>query len=85
MFATISFVVSERHDALTLSSDDLLKDDEGYFVFTSDGKNAHQIRIKIGGEINSHTEILSGLNGDEDVITTGQQFVKEGTTLTIQK
>ena len=84
MFATISFIVSERHDALTLSSDDLLKDDNGYFVFISDGKKAHQIRIAIGNETNSHTEILSGLSGDEDVITTGQQFVKEGTTLTIQ-
>ena len=85
MFATISFIVSERNDALTLSSDDLLKDDNGYFVFISDGKKAHQIRITIGNETNSHTEILTGLNGDEDVITTGQQFVKDGTTLTIQK
>jgi membrane fusion protein (multidrug efflux system) len=85
MFATISFIVSERHDALTLSSDDLLKDDNGYFVFISDGTKAHQVRITVGNESNSHTEILAGLNGDEDVITTGQQFVKEGTTLTIQK
>ena len=85
MFATISFVVSERHDALTLSSDDLLKDDNGYFVFISDGKVAHQIRIAIGNETNSHTEILSGLKGDEDIITTGQQFVKDGTSITIQK
>jgi membrane fusion protein, multidrug efflux system len=85
MFATISFIVSERLDALTLSSDDLLKDDTGYFVFTSDGKTAHQTRITIGNETNSHTEILSGLIGNEDVITTGQQFVKDGTTLTIQK
>ena len=85
MFATISFIVSERPNALTLSSDDLLKDDTGYFVFVSDGKKAHQIRITTGNETNSHTEILAGLHGDEDVITTGQQFVKEGTTLTIQQ
>ena len=85
MFATISFIVSERLNALTLSSDDLLKDDNGFFVFVSDGKKAHQIRITTGNETNSHTEILAGLNGDEDVITTGQQFVKEGTTLTIQQ
>ena len=85
MFATISFVVSERPDALTLSSDDLLKDDNGYFVFISNGKIAHQIRITIGNETNSHTEILTGLNGNEDVITTGQQFVKEGTALSIQQ
>jgi membrane fusion protein, multidrug efflux system len=85
MFATISFIVSERPGAITLSSDDLLKDDNGYFVFISYGKKAHQIRITIGNENNSHTEILTGLNGDEDIITTGQQFVKEGATLTIQQ
>jgi membrane fusion protein (multidrug efflux system) len=85
MFATISFIVSERNNALTLSSDDLLKDDNGYFVFISDGKKAHRIRITIGNENNSHTEILTGLNGDEDIITTGQQFVKEGAALTIQQ
>jgi membrane fusion protein (multidrug efflux system) len=85
MFATISFIVSERPDALTLSSDDLLKDDNGYFVFISNGKKAHQVRITIGNENNSHTEILKGLSGDEDIITTGQQFVKEGTALTIQQ
>jgi membrane fusion protein, multidrug efflux system len=84
MFATISFIVSERQDALTLSSDALLKDDDGYFVFISDGKIAHRVRIKIGNESNSHTEILAGLNGNEDVITTGQQFVKDGSALTIQ-
>jgi membrane fusion protein, multidrug efflux system len=85
MFATISFIVSERQDALTLSSDDLLKDDNGYFIYISDENKAHQVRITIGSESNSHTEILSGLSGNEDIITTGQQFVKEGTTLTIQK
>ncbi|MGD0037114.1 MAG: efflux RND transporter periplasmic adaptor subunit [Bacteroidota bacterium] len=85
MFATISFIVSERLDALTLSSNVLLKDDDGYFVFVSDTKKAHKVRINIGNETNSHTEILSGLSGDEDVITTGQQFVKEGTALNIQK
>lgn len=85
MFATISFIVSERQDALTLSSDVLLKDDDGYFVFVSDTKKAHKVRINIGNETNSHTEILAGLTDDEDVITTGQQFVKEGTALNIQK
>jgi membrane fusion protein (multidrug efflux system) len=85
MFATISFIVNERHDAISLSSNALLKDDDGYFVYIADGTKAHRIRIKTGNEVNSHTEILSGLNGDEDVITTGQQFVKEGTALTIQK
>ena len=85
MFATISFIVSDRPNAITLSSNVLLQDDSGYFVFVSDTKKAHKVRINISNEINSHTEILTGLNGDEDVITTGQQFVKEGTALNIQK
>ena len=84
MFATISFIVSERLNAVTLSSDALLKDDNGYFVYIAAAKKAHKVPVSIGSEINSRTEILSGINGDEDVITTGEQFVKEGTPLNIQ-
>jgi membrane fusion protein, multidrug efflux system len=84
-FATINFIVNERPNAITLPSDALLKNDQGYFVFVSDGRTAHQKLVQIGIEQNSQTEILSGINPTDDVITTGQQFVKEGAPINIQK
>ena len=38
-----------------------------------------------GTEQNSRTEILSGLEGTEDVITTGQQFVRNNGQVAVQK
>jgi hypothetical protein len=36
-------------------------------------------------EQSARTEILSGLDGSEPVITTGQQFVKDGRPVSIQQ
>jgi hypothetical protein len=43
------------------------------------------LRVTAGGEQNSRTEILSGLEGTEDVITTGQQYVRNGGPVAVQK
>ena len=85
MFATVTFVTQEIPDALMVPSDALLKDDQGYFVFISDGKTAHLKRITIGDEQESRTHVLSGIESNDDIISTGQQFVKDGSPLTILK
>jgi hypothetical protein len=43
------------------------------------------VRVTAGGEQSSRTEILAGLGGTEDVITTGQQFVRNGGPVALQK
>ena len=85
MFATISFTVAEKADAITVPNDALLKDDAGFYVFTTEGTKARKISVKTGVEQNSHTEILAGLTGEETIITIGQQFVKDGSAVSIQK
>jgi hypothetical protein len=42
------------------------------------------MRVSTGNELNSRTEILSGLEGTEDVITTGQQFVRNNGPVVVQ-
>ncbi len=85
MFATISFTVDEKAEAITMPSDALLKDDSGYYVFAVEETKARKIPVKIGIEQNTRTEILAGLTGEENIITTGQQFVKDGSAVSIQK
>ena len=84
MFANVTLIVDERHDAITVPTIALLKDNTGSFVYAAAGSTARQIRVTTGGEQNSRTEILSGLNGSEDIITTGQQFVRDGGQIIIQ-
>ncbi len=85
MFATVTLNVGRHENALTLPTQALLKDDQGLYVYVARQDTARRVRIGAGNEQNSRTEILSGLEGPEDVITTGQQFVRNGGPVTVQK
>jgi len=85
MFATVSLNVGSHKDALTLPTQAILKDDQGLFVYVARQDTARRVRISPGGEQNSRTEILSGLEGTEDVITTGQQFLRNNGPVAVQK
>jgi membrane fusion protein (multidrug efflux system) len=85
MFATVSLNVGRHQDAVTLPTQALLKDDQGLFVYIARQDTARRLRVTTGGEQNSRTEILSGLEGTEDVITTGQQYVRNGGPVAVQK
>jgi membrane fusion protein (multidrug efflux system) len=85
MFATVSMVESIHPQVLTLPSEVLLKDADGAYVFILQGSTAKRVRIQTGAEVDSRTEILSGLAGNETILTTGQQFVKDGGAVMVQR
>ena len=84
MFANVTLVVDERHDAITLPTMAIMKDDSSSFVYANANNTAQRLRIRTGGEQGSRMEIVEGLNGSEDIITTGQQFVKNGGQVVVQ-
>jgi multidrug efflux system membrane fusion protein len=85
MFATVSMVESIHPQVLTLPSEVLLKDTDGMYVYILDGSNAKRVRIRVGTEVDSRTEILSGLTGTEKILTTGQQFATDGGAVLVQR
>jgi RND family efflux transporter MFP subunit len=85
MYATAVLYVDEHSDAVVVPTQAILRDDKGYFVFTVNGTSVHRNSVQPGAEQNGRTEILSGLNGNENIITTGQQYVKDGGQVIIQK
>jgi RND family efflux transporter MFP subunit len=84
MFARVSLVVSERKNAITIPTQSILSDDGGSYVFITANDTAKRVRVSLGVEQNSRTEVLAGLTGTEKVIVTGQQFVKDGGHVSIQ-
>lgn len=84
MFANVTLVVDERHDAITLPTMAIMKDDSSSYVYANANNTAQRLRIRTGGEQGSRMEIVEGLNGSEDIITTGQQFVKNGGQVVVQ-
>jgi RND family efflux transporter MFP subunit len=85
MFATIRMIVAEHPNAITVPTNAILKDEIGQYIFALGDKTAKRIRIKIGNEQIERTEIVSGLYGNEDIIIVGQQFVKDGGPVTVQR
>lgn len=78
MYATAQLVLSVHPDAVMVPSQAVLKDAEGQCVYCVVADTARRVKIEAGVEQNGLTEIVSGLTGTENVITTGQQFVKDG-------
>lgn len=84
MFANVSIMMDKHPNAVTLPTQALMNDPKGNYVFVFQNGKAKRMDVKTGIEQNSRTEILQGLNGSEDVITTGQQFLKDGVLVKLQ-
>jgi RND family efflux transporter MFP subunit len=84
MFARISLVVDEHKNAITVPTQSLLSDDSGSYIFIAVNDLAKRVPLVIGAEQDSRTEVLKGLTGEEKIVVTGQQFVKDGGRVSIQ-
>jgi RND family efflux transporter MFP subunit len=84
MFADVSLILGEKPNALTVPTDALLKDQNGYYVYVTDKGVARRMAVRTGVEQQSRTEILSGLGDSDSVIITGQQFARDGGPVTVQ-
>ena len=84
MFATVYFILKEHQDAITIPKDAMLKDESGNYVFVVENGKAKKINVSPGLIQNNIVEIKSGLNISSDLITTGQEFVKDNSPVTVQ-
>jgi RND family efflux transporter MFP subunit len=85
MFANVTLIVGEHVNAITIPTVAVLKDDRGTYVYLAIKNTAKRQQVTIGREQNGRTEIVSGLQDADSTITTGQQFVKEGGPISIQR
>lgn len=85
MYANVILVVDEHPDAVTVPTASVLKDDRGAFVFTVVSDTARAMRIVPGTEQGTRTEILTGLAAGTPIVTTGQQFARDGGAVIVQK
>ncbi len=84
MFATVTIIVDEHRNAVTVPTQALLKDERGYFLFVVTEDIAHRRDVSLGIEQSGRTEILTGLMPSDTIISTGQQFVRDGVQVRIQ-
>lgn len=77
MFASADILLSSKLDALTLPSNVILKNDSGYYVWKiREGLSTRQA-VLVGSIKGDRTEITSGINPTDSVVTLGYQLLRE--------
>lgn len=72
-------IAFDRHsDALVVPTDALVKEDNATVVYVVDNGTALRKTVTTGIEAEGHTEIISGLSADDQVILSGQSRLREG-------
>jgi membrane fusion protein, multidrug efflux system len=84
MFANVHILVAEHRNAIAVPTESIMKDDSGSYVYTVVSDTARLIRITPGGVQGLQTEVVDGLRGNEPIITTGQQFARDGIAVSVQ-
>ncbi len=78
----------QEENAITLSTNILLKDNAGNFIYKSSNKDgklvAEKVHITLGKTFNGKTEILTGLTGNESVISEGFRDVAHGAVIKVK-
>jgi membrane fusion protein (multidrug efflux system) len=81
----VTLIADEHKNALTIPTQAVFKDNRGIFIYVSVAGKAARKNITIGIEQSGRTEIVAGLAAADSIITTGQQFVKDGSPITVEK
>lgn len=83
MFARVTLNLFNEYDVLTLVPTAVMHSDEGSFVYTVRDGRAHKTPVKTGLEESDAVEIVSGLNGDEEVVVSGAELLDDGSPLRV--
>lgn len=73
-------------NAITAPGSAIVHDPQGVahvFVYSPAQQRVYAKRVEVGTPLGDEVEILSGLNGDEQVVVAGQQNVREGSPVRI--
>ncbi len=74
-FSRVTLVLGENPNALTVPTEAVLRDNNGTYVYVVQDTVAKRKNVQTGVTQNGRLEILSGLDGTEQVIVIGQTFV----------
>lgn len=79
MFAEVNFFTDTQNDVVIVPTEAILTGVDGSYVFTLDPDNiAHRVEVETGLVGDGITEITSGLEGGEVLVTVGQFYLSDG-------
>lgn len=84
MFANIRLVVEKKENVISVPLNTVLEKNGEKYVFVVDENNiAHKTAVKTGLKNDEYIEITDGLSLHDIVVTKGQDFLSDGSTVNI--
>lgn len=83
MFTDVALEYANHKDATLLPRRALVTIDNNHSVFVVENGVVHKKAVETGFEQNDIVEVISGLNGDETVVTAGHQNLKDAAPVDI--
>ncbi len=78
MFGRVEIAYEKHSNALVIPTEAVLLEDNVSVVYVVDNGAAARRPIETGIEEDGNIEVLSGLEGDEHIIVTGQNGLRDG-------
>ncbi len=85
MFCRIKIIASVLSDVLVLPQDAVVQDGGEKFVFLAEGNIANKTKVTTGRRDNNRLEILTGIKEGDIVIVFGQQDLKDGAAIIVDR
>ncbi|HHW01857.1 MAG TPA: efflux RND transporter periplasmic adaptor subunit [Thermoanaerobacterales bacterium] len=83
MFASVNVVRGVRENVITIPKDAVVIKKQGNAVYVVKAGKAEERLVKIGVTSKDMVEVAEGLNEGEEVVTSGQNMLAEGTAVKI--
>jgi membrane fusion protein (multidrug efflux system) len=81
----VSILLQKISDAIVVPSQVIIPDIKGEKVFVFSGGKAKSVYIETGIRTENEVQVLSGLNFNDTIITTGLLQLKEGMAVAVRK
>lgn len=78
MFADVTFHTDGSNDAIVVPTQAILTKNEKQHVFVAEEGTARYVEVTTGLTGNGVTEVLTGLEGGEQLVTVGQAYLADG-------
>lgn len=84
MFARVEVMVGTHRQALQIPIDAVSRLEDAQYIYVVREGKAQRVDVEIGARNDNLVEILKGLRGDEQVVVSGKDLVRDGTPVQTQ-
>lgn len=83
MYARVSLLTASSDDTVLVPTEAIITESGSSYVYTVTGDRVSRVQVTTGLYDSTRTEVLSGLEGGETVVTRGQQQLSDGAKVSV--